>query len=180
MARYCAFCQTIGLAAPHDHYVRASREPNARVTCPHLLSTECSFCKKKGHTAKYCGEREDDARYSKKLALEAKKSSFDNGGWMSKSIHSRSYNATTSSKPIEMISTGFNALLMDNSSDSEQDCDCEEEVVTKEKTSPSWSDVAKRAPKEVITKPVEVITKPIEKRPEGMSWADWDDDDDDE
>jgi len=170
-ARYCAFCQTIGIAAPHDHYVRASREPNARVTCPHLLSTECSFCKNKGHTAKYCGQREDDARYSKKLALEAKKSLFDNGEWISKSVRERSYNAKTSLKPIEMISTGFNALLMDNSSDSEQDCGCQEqEVVTEAMTSPSWSDVAKRGPKEVIT-------KPIKKRPEGMSWADWDDKD---
>ena len=179
--RYCAFCQMIGIPAPHDHYVRASRAPNARVTCPHLLSTECSFCKKKGHTAKYCGERQDNEKYYKKLELEEKKSSFNSGGWMSKPIHSRSNNAKTSLKPIDIISSGFNALFMDNSSDSEQDCGCEEEkVVTEAKTTPSWSDIAKRAPKEVIAEPIEVIAEPLQKRPEGMSWADWADEDDDD
>jgi hypothetical protein len=53
---FCTFCQINGINGPHDHFVRANKEPNAKVTCPMLLSTICGYCGNYGHTAKFCKE----------------------------------------------------------------------------------------------------------------------------
>ncbi len=83
--RFCGFCQISGFAGPHDHYVRASRQPNAPVTCTRLLATECSFCHKMGHTAKYCGERLEKEKMRKNEVSMAEKTAFEQGEWMTKS-----------------------------------------------------------------------------------------------
>jgi hypothetical protein len=52
----CKVCEDAGKSPQefHSHWVRDSKEPNAKVTCPTLLSQKCNYCKKKGHTIKYC------------------------------------------------------------------------------------------------------------------------------
>lgn len=172
--RYCAFCQISGVKGPHDHYVRASRKQDAPVTCPRLRATECSFCNKLGHTAKYCGEREDAMRLAKKAATAAKKTSFECGEW---SIAAPQRNASRKPTPIattvKRSTSAFAALELENSSDSEQDCG--DEVmqptvpVKSVPTGPSWADVTKR--------PAQVKQIVLKKRPTGISWADWMEDD---
>jgi hypothetical protein len=56
--KFCKVCQDAGksLAEFTSHNVRESKEPNARVTCPTLLSQECRFCFKAGHTIKFCNQ----------------------------------------------------------------------------------------------------------------------------
>ena len=51
----CTVCKTVGLSEKEysSHYVK-NRE--GIVICPTLLSQECRFCFKKGHTVKFCSE----------------------------------------------------------------------------------------------------------------------------
>ena len=53
---FCPVCRSAGKTEEEysSHYVRASREPDAEVTCPLLLSRACHTCGEKGHTPKYC------------------------------------------------------------------------------------------------------------------------------
>lgn len=53
---HCKVCEDAGKSPRefHSHWVRESKEPNAKVTCPTLLSQKCNYCKKRGHTIKYC------------------------------------------------------------------------------------------------------------------------------
>ena len=50
----CGFCISIGIEAPHDHYMRARVNGLYKTICPKLLETICQTCFKKGHTSKYC------------------------------------------------------------------------------------------------------------------------------
>ena len=53
---HCKVCEDAGKSPRefHSHWVRESKEPNAKVTCPTLLSQKCNYCKRRGHTIKYC------------------------------------------------------------------------------------------------------------------------------
>ena len=54
--KYCKVCQDAGKSESEyrSHFTRETRDPNSRVLCPTLLSLECRFCYKNGHTVKYC------------------------------------------------------------------------------------------------------------------------------
>jgi len=161
---FCAFCQTSGFPSPHDHFVRASRDPSSAVTCPRLLATECSYCRRTGHTAKYCGERQFAERQARQVASKAKNLAFEAGEWMERPTYHKSVPKPTPRVPENpKLTSHFAALTCDSSSDSEQDPEPE----TPEQSDPSWADVAKRPPFPLV----------LGKRPEGMSWADWDDED---
>lgn len=51
---HCTFCKNAGKLDFDTHFLRASTEPNAKVTCPVLLATACRYCKEPGHTKNYC------------------------------------------------------------------------------------------------------------------------------
>ena len=51
---FCRFCFDNKIEGPHTHYLRESKEPSSRVTCPLLLNRQCLTCNKKGHTTNYC------------------------------------------------------------------------------------------------------------------------------
>lgn len=53
---FCKFCADMG-QDPKDHWLRATSNPQSRVTCPRLLATECRYCKEMGHTLSYCPVR---------------------------------------------------------------------------------------------------------------------------
>ena len=54
--KYCKVCQDAGKteAEFRSHYTRETRDPNSSIVCPTLLSLECRYCYKNGHTIKYC------------------------------------------------------------------------------------------------------------------------------
>ena len=56
MDKYCSVCHGAGKpkAEYTSHYLRESKAPGAKTTCPYLLSITCGYCKGKGHTPKYC------------------------------------------------------------------------------------------------------------------------------
>ena len=53
---FCKVCFDSGKPESlyNSHFVRASRDPTSRVTCPTLLSTECRYCSAVGHTVSKC------------------------------------------------------------------------------------------------------------------------------
>lgn len=71
---YCKVCHDSGKPESEyrSHSTRETRDPNSRITCPILLSIECRFCHKNGHTVKYCtvlkDKKKDEARALKKVS----------------------------------------------------------------------------------------------------------------
>jgi hypothetical protein len=53
---YCKVCQDAGKSESEytSHFVRASPDPDSEVVCPTLLALTCRYCRKDGHTKKYC------------------------------------------------------------------------------------------------------------------------------
>ena len=53
---YCSVCHSAGKSKAEytSHFIRASKTPGAKVTCPYLLSITCGYCKGQGHTPKHC------------------------------------------------------------------------------------------------------------------------------
>lgn len=53
---YCAHCFNLGKpeSAYTSHFIRASPDPKSPIVCPELLSTECRYCFKSGHTVGKC------------------------------------------------------------------------------------------------------------------------------
>ena len=51
---FCRFCFDNKINGPHNHFLRESKNPSSRLTCPLLLNTQCLKCNKKGHTVNYC------------------------------------------------------------------------------------------------------------------------------
>lgn len=54
--KYCKVCHDTGKDEKTytSHYVRETPDPSSRIVCPTLLSMECKYCYKKGHTVKHC------------------------------------------------------------------------------------------------------------------------------
>lgn len=54
--KFCKVCQDAGKTEVEytSHFTRETPDPTSKVVCPTLLSQECRYCLKKGHTVKYC------------------------------------------------------------------------------------------------------------------------------
>ena len=54
--KYCKLCHDIG--KPPDvylsHFPRINKNKDSKITCPTILSFQCTFCHQKGHSVKYC------------------------------------------------------------------------------------------------------------------------------
>ena len=57
-APYCKVCHDAGKSREEytSHWVKDRPGPSGRVVCPYLLSLECRYCHKTGHTPKGCPE----------------------------------------------------------------------------------------------------------------------------
>jgi hypothetical protein len=66
--KFCKVCKDAGKSESEytSHYTRESSDPNSRVICPTLLSQECRFCHKLGHTTKYCPILKEKERMQKR------------------------------------------------------------------------------------------------------------------
>ncbi len=54
MKFHCSMCFNAGRDSYNTHFLRESRDPNSKITCPFLLAIECRYCGKYGHTKNYC------------------------------------------------------------------------------------------------------------------------------
>jgi len=78
---FCKVCYDAGKTEREytSHFVKSKPGNDGKVTCPYLLSLECTYCKKKeGHTARYC-----PILAQKKTAqvAENKRPVVDQDGW---------------------------------------------------------------------------------------------------
>ena len=67
LTKFCKVCQDAGKPESvfRSHFIRESPEPNSKVVCPTLLSQNCNYCLKKGHTVKYCPVLKQKAKQDK-------------------------------------------------------------------------------------------------------------------
>lgn len=164
---YCKVCHDAGKCESEytNHWVK---DLNGKTTCPTLLNTECRYCFKRGHTAKFC-------------SVLAKNNKENNQTVMKKHlIHQNK--PITRTKPTN----GFAVLCND---------DDEEEIINivfgikEEKT--SWAEIASKPkadvnPKTNVNLNTNVIQN-VEKQSQNSrstqqkkSWADWSDSEDEE
>jgi hypothetical protein len=179
-APFCSFCAINGFAGPHDHFVRADRAANAKVTCPKLLATECGFCHKFGHTAKFCSEAKEQELFRRSEKVKTAKASFASGDWVTVGAH-----LTASNKSIECVKVqtpnGFSILDIDGSNENISD------EVKDSAAGSTWADLV-RTP--YVAKPDEKQKDEKKKdekkevtfafgsqRPKGISWGEWVEDD---
>ena len=141
---YCSFCASLGIKGPHDHWLRASRKAGGATCCPNLLATVCNFCNRKGHTVKFCGERQDQQRLQHVANSIAKKKACDNGAWMTTASRRKVL------KPLQVVQPKVdNTMLgMFAALDMEECCPSDEEVKMQVKepevVSTVWADVVKK------------------------------------
>ena len=128
---FCRFCFDNKIDGPHNHYLRESKDPSSRVTCPLLLNTNCLKCNKKGHTSNYCRVKE----IPNKIKIEKE---YDEDGFMI--IKSR--NQKTNKQEREYMENKNNFAILC------EDIDSEEPIKSGEKDEPfakcptgmSWAD----------------------------------------
>jgi hypothetical protein len=77
----CKFCKDAGKSEQEytSHFLRESKDPNSRITCPTLLTIECRFCFKKGHTVSKCEKlaKHKNGQPDKKIPDAPMKKEFD-------------------------------------------------------------------------------------------------------
>jgi hypothetical protein len=137
-----------------NHWVK---DLNGKTTCPTLLNTECRYCFKRGHTAKFCSKNNKEIikkpLIQKKHLIQKKPI-----------IH---HNKPTNQNKL---TNGFAVLCND---------DDEEEIINivlgiKEENTASWAAIASKPKAEEEKK----IT--LQQKSNAKSWADWSDSEEEE
>jgi len=160
---YCKVCHDAG--KPESEYANHwVKDLNGKTTCPTLLNTECRYCFKRGHTAKFCTKNNNKTTIQNKHLIHQNK-------------------PLTQNKPIthNKSTNGFAVLCND---------DDEEEIINivlgiKEEEKTSWAAIASK-PKTHVTPKAHVIPKVEEEKQNSRithqkkSWADWSDSEDEQ
>jgi len=100
---YCGVCFKAKQPASvyNSHWTRMNPNPRSPITCPLILQTICNYCKKKGHSAKYCpvAEKKEKRRRlrsssvsssisSQSNVTDMEASSLEKGGWLQAAMKS--------------------------------------------------------------------------------------------
>ena len=100
---YCGVCFKAKQPASvyNSHWTRMNPNPRSPITCPLILQTTCNYCKKKGHSAKYCpvAEKKERRRRLRSSSVSSNVSSQSNvtdvevgslekGGWLQAAMKS--------------------------------------------------------------------------------------------
>jgi hypothetical protein len=177
---FCKVCHDAGKPESEytSHFVKSlpDRYGKTTVTCPTLNSTECRYCYKLGHTAKFCPVIERNKKMEKKE-------------------HYRTKKVDKQEVAVEKKNCGAFSALADDSDQEDQSLIIAEPkdefpvlFVKKEITSNvrqsavSWATIAEK-PAAPVYKPIAPEHKPVEqsfKRLITKSWADYSDSDEDD
>ena len=126
MNSFCSFCASAGIKGPHDHFLRASKYQGAAVVCPKLLSTECNYCHRNGHTVKFCGAKREQEMQATQARAKAKAARVAAGDWVDATSTVRSVRPQQLKppppKPTKLTGM-FAGLGLDDSSSSDEDED---------------------------------------------------------
>jgi hypothetical protein len=169
---FCKVCFDSGKTESEytNHFVKSNPGPTGKIVCPTLLSLECRYCFKKGHTVSHCAVLSKNKKREEYIEKKIEKVE----------------------KTCKKVENRFSNLLDDNS-DSEEDKEEEEELFCRPsspveppppcKTYASVLLSVKKEEKEekeekyivkkIVKKPVVVNTKKI-------SWADYESSDDED
>jgi hypothetical protein len=143
--KYCKVCHDAGKSESEyqSHFIRENAEPNSKVVCPTLLSLECRYCSKKGHTVKYCKFLEKDKKPSSR----------------------RQENTNNQTNKNDMKSKQSNNIFDNLDSDSEEEDDEKEklpEIRFSEPVSTTTNKYLAKSYASVLTTPVpEVVNLPV-------------------
>jgi len=152
---YCKVCHDAGKPESeyNNHWVK---DLNGKTTCPTLLNTECRYCFKRGHTAKFC-------------SVLAKNNLIKNNKENNKTIMKKP-------KPFQNKPTNGFAVLCND--------DDEEEITnivfgienSREEKTTSWAEIAAKPAILIFEEAKGMQKKPIQSK----NWADWSDSEDDD
>lgn len=78
---FCSMCYNLGRADFNTHFLRESRDPKSRVTCPELLNVVCRYCKNKGHTKGHCPALKEKNATTKQPTRETRRNQVGEDGW---------------------------------------------------------------------------------------------------
>ena len=202
----CKFCMDAGKSEEEytNHFLRESKDPNSRITCPTLLAIECRYCFKKGHTVSKCAKllKEKNGEQKKVNVLNSCKAAYQNVDSPEKAPEG-SYRRRMPSAPIKKAWTGNTRVMEVNHFDLLSDfgdSDVEDEVDSNASTSSmcmdcdtsaSGSSDGKMTYAQMLAKPPTVVVNVpavaaevgsrisiISKARMMRSWADFSDSDD--
>lgn len=105
---YCKVCHDAGKTIEEysSHFVKSEPGPNGKVVCPTLLSLECRYCYKNGHSAGYCPILADKEKEQKRVEQQQKRA---------EAVATAAAKAPT--KAQAKVTNAFNALADDSSSE---------------------------------------------------------------
>ena len=150
---YCKICHDAGKPEREytNHWVK---DLNGKTICPTLLNTECRYCFKRGHTAKFCSA----------LAKNLTKNN----------LAKNNNKQVIMNKPKNKPTNGFAVLCND---DDEEEITNILEKPKEENTLPSsWASIAAKPAAQIPETKQVKQAKPIQVK----SWADWSDSEEDE
>ena len=165
---YCKVCHDAG--KPEKEYTNHTlKDRNGKTVCPTLLNTECRFCHKLGHTAKFCDAPKKNEKNEKKEKKEKERSEYKP-------------KTEKTANPRTNISNKFQGLSNDDSDDEEVPV-----LVLKPKMG-CWATIAAKPQKIVVEvvapKDYVVFTRTDEqtllRNMYRRNWAEWPDSEDDE
>ena len=187
---YCKVCHDAG-KPESDYTSHWVKDLTGKTTCPTLLNTECRYCFKLGHTAKFC---DDAAKNNKEKEKEDRRSKAEaTRKAPAPTVQKKSQNAGV------LGANGF-AALCDSDSEEESEFPALNVVKKEEQALTGWAAIAAK-PKEQVKAPVAtlaqgmiVMSKKSKKEPEpkavaapkpapwakkdvvvAKKWADWSD-----
>lgn len=158
---YCKVCYDAGKTESEytSHWVRSKdRTGKTVVICPTLLSTECRFCYKMGHTAKFCPTIQKNQKEHQKLERKQE--------YQKKTNHFYNYNNTEKiTKKYKKKSVSlFEALDSDSEEETEMPMPMpttnkinvsfpqlsiqKPDTTNETKTNTSWASIAQKEPEE--------------------------------
>ena len=196
------FCKVCADAGKTDtaHFPRKTPDPNSEVVCPTLLSLECRYCFKNGHTIKYCVVLKDRKNFEEQERREHDR-------FMRQEERRLEQDRLARLPPVvPKISAGkFTALLEETEEEERLEARIAEEqtrfdlavqqallkkeaefpsfvskkVITSSAPTTNWAVMASNAAQLAVPKPkVNVIVAPV--APSNGHWADDSDDEEDE
>jgi hypothetical protein len=116
MKAYCKVCHDAGKPESEytSHFVRSSPGPAGVVICPTLLTQQCRYCQKDGHTVKFCPTLAD--RQKKEKKMESRREFENNKTKQQTTTGNNSHQQKKTNKPMST----FSALQYSSDSDTEE------------------------------------------------------------
>ena len=162
---FCKVCFDAKRPGYDSHFLKADGLSTGNVVCPYLLSLECKYCKKPGHTVSYCDVLAAKTQKPQETRREKSKLHQDEDGWVTKSSSSSRSGSQEGRFYIkglpEATSTTQNAAFAHAPrilfEDEDEDDEAEAEVVVVKTPQPmgEWAAIAAKKP---VPKPIRITT----------------------